>query len=272
MTCTTFVLGGVAAFAPKYIHDRIGRLQITEKTIDELRKLQTTNGERKVPDDILEILDKLKSKTSTDVPEMRNLLAANLPPETLLNYLPAIMEHSRAMVTVDGKEIPEALSLSQINLFFGVIVVVAGFLATRLGGVLGERLRKRVKGAYFLVCGYSAIISFPFFLAMILVPFPYAWFFLFAAVFGLFFNTGPANTITANVTHSSVRANAFAFNILVIHLFGDAISPILISTMAGIWNWETAMIVTSLLIFLAGVFWLLGSSSLDADTAAAEQN
>ena len=71
-------------------------------------------------------------------------------------------------------------------------------------------------------------MAFPFFLGMLFVPFPYAWLFMFVAVFGLFFNTGPANTILANVVPSHIRATAFAINILIIHTLGDAISPLII--------------------------------------------
>ena len=57
------------------------------------------------------------------------------------------------------------------------------------------------------------------------LPFPFTWVMCFIAVFCLFFNTGPSNAILANVTHPSVRATAFAVNILAIHLLGDALSP-----------------------------------------------
>ncbi len=260
MICTTFVLGGVAAFAPKYIHERIGQLQITDETLQKLTEARNAAGEQLVPAGAITQIAKLKTGEPVDIPTMRKMLGGNLSPDVLANHYERIVSAS----SVEG-----VMSLDRINFLFGVIVVVSGLLATLSGGILGDYLRKYFHGAYFLVCGYSAIISFPLFLGMILLPFPYAWIFLFLAVFGLFFNTGPANTILANVTHSSSRSTAFAFNILVIHLFGDAISPFIIGGMADEWSWETAMIVTSLLIFAAGIFWTIGASSLDADTDTA---
>ena len=88
---------------------------------------------------------------------------------------------------------------------FGAIVVVSGLGATILGGWLGDKLRDRWPGAYFGVSGYSTLLAFPFFLAMLYVPFPAAWGMIFAAVFLLFANTGPTNTILANVTPSAFR-------------------------------------------------------------------
>src|SRR5207249_8038468 len=56
----------------------------------------------------------------------------------------------------------------------------------------------------------------------------------------LFFNTGPANTILANVTHPSIRASAFALNIFLIHAMGDAPSPPMLGGIAGRLGWNTA--------------------------------
>src|SRR5207248_4299324 len=96
---------------------------------------------------------------------------------------------------------------------FGVMTTVAGFAATLLGGMAGDRLRPRLGGSYFLVSGAAMIIGFPMVLLVVNSEFPMTWVYLFLAVFFLFFNTGPTNTVLANVTHPSVRATAFALNI-----------------------------------------------------------
>ena len=50
-------------------------------------------------------------------------------------------------------------------------------------------------------------LAWPFFVGMLFVPFPWAWGVLGVAVFLLFFNTGPANTVTANVSRSAIRGS-----------------------------------------------------------------
>jgi hypothetical protein len=114
------------------------------------------------------------------------------------------------------------------------------------------------------------LLAWPFFVAVLYVPFPVAWAFLFVAVFLLFFNTGPANTVLANVTRSQIRATAFAINILIIHMLGDVISPPLIGLIAGFQDLGTAFLVVSLAIPAGGLLWVLGASSLDEDTRRAE--
>src|SRR5262245_36157408 len=114
------------------------------------------------------------------------------------------------------------------TVIFGAITCVAGLVATLLGGIAGDRLRPRFPGSYFLVSGIAMIVGFPFMLLTLSAPFPLIWIWLFATCFCLFFNTGPTNTILANVSHPSIRAAGFALNILVIHAFGDVLSPVVI--------------------------------------------
>jgi MFS family permease len=120
----------------------------------------------------------------------------------------------------------------QPEFFFGAICAVAGLISTLAGGMAGDALRGRFPGSYFLVSGVGMLVSVPCFLLFLVVPFPMDWLFVFLTVFFLFFNTGPSNTVLANVTHPSIRATAFAINILVLHLFGDAISPPIVGSIA----------------------------------------
>jgi MFS family permease len=151
---------------------------------------------------------------------------------------------------------------------FGGITVVAGLLSTLLGGFVADRLQKRFSGSYFLVSGVGMLLAFPFCIAMLYVPFPLAWVFLFAAVFFVFLNTGPSNAALANVVSPKVRATAFAVNIFIIHALGDAISPPLLGVVAGHFDMNVAFLVISAAMLVSGVIWLLGMKCLAADTAA----
>lgn len=157
---------------------------------------------------------------------------------------------------------------------FGAIVVVTGLAATLFGGWLGDRLRARFSGSYFLVSALGMLIGFPFFLGVLYVPFPWAWGFLAVAVFCLFLNTGPSNTIIANVTPAPLRATAFAVSIFTIHALGDVISPPIIGRICDATRTDVlphgdmnkAFLVISLAILLSGVFWALGAKHLARDT------
>lgn len=158
----------------------------------------------------------------------------------------------------------------QVNLVFGLIVVVSGLAGTVVGGIVADRLKARIPGAYFLVSAIAMAVAFPLILCTLVTPFPAAWIFVFLACFCLFFNTGPTNTILANVTHPSIRASAFAMNILIIHALGDAISPPILGLINGYTgSMGTGFLAVSVTCLIASVLWLLGMKHLERDTELA---
>jgi MFS transporter, Spinster family, sphingosine-1-phosphate transporter len=166
--------------------------------------------------------------------------------------------------------------LATVNTRFGLITVVAGIAATLTGGWLGDFLRRYVYGAYFIVSAAGIIASAGFIVLMMQAadahpsPSPLLWVWIALAVFFLFLNTGPSNTILANVTRPTVRANAFALNILVIHAFGDAISPPILGAIAGR-SWDAALYVVCGVMVLAGILWFCGAPFLERDTDRVEE-
>ena len=68
---------------------------------------------------------------------------------------------------------------------FGAITVLAGLSATLLGGWMGDKLRARFPGSYFLVSGAAMLAGFPLFLGVLKAPFPLAWILIFFACFCL---------------------------------------------------------------------------------------
>src|SRR5205807_8536104 len=84
------------------------------------------------------------------------------------------------------------------------------------------------------------------------------------------FNTGPSNTALANVTPPAVRASAFALNIFIIHLLGDATSPPLIGVVRDRWNMNVALWGVAVLMVTAGCLWFWGAKYLPSDTEKIE--
>lgn len=156
--------------------------------------------------------------------------------------------------------------LGFVNMMFGGLTVVAGLLGTLAGGWLGDKLKPRWSGSYFIVSGVAMALAVPAWLGVLYLPFPTAWVMLFIAMFCLFFNTGPSNTILANVTHPSIRASAFALNILIIHALGDLISPFVIGAIADVYNMNTAFMVVTGMLFVGAALWLWGARYLERDT------
>jgi MFS transporter, Spinster family, sphingosine-1-phosphate transporter len=184
----------------------------------------------------------------------------------LAYWMPAFLKQREKIARLaDSGEMIAFLGIEPVTLFGG-ITALAGLISTLSGGIVGDWLRTRYSGSYFLVSGFALLCGFPMILLVLWTPFPVAWIFVFLAVFFLFFNTGPTNTILANVTHPSMRASAFALNILIIHAFGDAISPPLIGWISGKEHLDHGFIVVSVAMLIGGLFWLMGARFLQRDT------
>jgi MFS family permease len=257
MTFWTFVLGGVALWIPHYIFDREARFVINDETVQRLADLRASNEVPLVPPDVVDKVRKLAGPDRLTVEELATRLRDALGPDLQRQY------QSRVYGATTAHDSP---TLGGIDFRFGAIVVISGLGATVLGGWLGDRLRGRWSGAYFKVSGYTTLLAFPFFLGLLYSPFPLAWGMIFAAVFLLFMNTGPTNTILANVTPSVLRPAAFALNILIIHALGDAISPWILGWVADRSSLERAMELIAAFILVAGLVWVWGARHLDADT------
>jgi hypothetical protein len=170
---------------------------------------------------------------------------------------------------LEERKVPDLLGQDPVTVFGG-ITALGGFFGTLAGGLAGDWLRTRVTGSYFFVSGIAMMLGFPMILLMLWAfPSPWGWLFVFLAVFCLFFNTGPTNTVLANVTHPSVRATAFALNILIVHLLGDVPSPPLMGLVAGYSSREASFIMVSVAVLVGGLFWLWGARYLERDTALA---
>ncbi|HEY1376535.1 MAG TPA: MFS transporter, partial [Gemmataceae bacterium] len=259
MAAMTFALGAVGAWLPTYLYEREGTYTFTPAAFEKMLKpagpLNTT-----VPEGVVQRLQPLADQTYHSTEPLRATLAEHLTPEEVNQY--------RARVADDART-EKSPTLGWINLVFGGILVVGGLAATLTGGWAGDKLRGRVRGSYFAVSAAGMVAGLPMFVLAIVTPLPLGWVFVFLAVFCLFFNTGPSNTALANASPPSLRASAFALNILIIHLFGDVISPPIVGWIDTAASLRTGLLLLTGPIAVAGLFWLWGTRYLDRDTELA---
>ena len=68
------------------------------------------------------------------------------------------------------------------------------------------------------------------------------------AIIFLFLPTGAIAAALVETTPSKIRAMAFAVNIFIIHLLGDALSPSIIGALADVWNLKTALLFSTAVV------------------------
>src|SRR3989454_1066410 len=149
---------------------------------------------------------------------------------------------------------------------FGVLLVVAGFLGTLLGGRVASGVARRWPGADFVVSGWSLTVSIGFTLVAVLAPQPVVfWPAMFVTLFLLFVNIGPLNAAMANVLPAELRARGFAVTTMLMHLLGDAASPWLIGAASDVVGLEMPVLVTGCVLAVAGLVLLWGRATLVND-------
>ncbi|MBI5166204.1 MAG: MFS transporter [candidate division NC10 bacterium] len=164
------------------------------------------------------------------------------------------------------------MGIAQANVIFGGITLVTGVAGTLIGGWLGDFLLRYTRKSYFLVSGCGLLLSVPFAVLVFLSPsLQVSFAAMFLGEFLIFLNTGPLNAIIVNVSHPAVRAGAFALNIFVIHILGDAISPTILGYLSDLYGLKTALLMTPLALALGGILCLVGMRSLEADMEKAKK-
>lgn len=162
------------------------------------------------------------------------------------------------------------LTVGRAGLLFGAVTVLSGLAGSLLGGWLSDRLRRADSTADLLVSGWGLLLGMP--LAALAIAAPslnVSIAFLFLAEMMLFLNMGPLNAAIVSVTRLEKRSMAFAANIFVIHLLGDAASPALIGWGSDHFGLSRALLTACLALGVGGWVCLSARKGFDADAAGA---
>jgi MFS transporter, Spinster family, sphingosine-1-phosphate transporter len=149
------------------------------------------------------------------------------------------------------------ISVELSGRYVGLSTVAGGLAGTLAGGLLGDALKRWTRQPYLALSGWSMALATVFgLLALRLTNSTHAVVMLFAAQFFLWFYNGPINAIIANSVPSALRARAFAFSILMIHLLGDAVSPTIVGAASDRLGLPHAIQLVPLAMGVGALVWL----------------
>ena len=161
------------------------------------------------------------------------------------------------------------LELKVANFRFGLITVVAGVLATLIGGRWADLMRVRVEKesrpedvdrdtvrGLLRICAIGSAIGAPLALACFLSPTAGVFFVLvFFCILALFLSTSPINAVVLRAVPTELRASAMALSIFAIHVLGDLWSPPLVGFLADHLAIELAMMTLPIAVAVSALLW-----------------
>jgi MFS family permease len=159
------------------------------------------------------------------------------------------------------------MSLEESGRYVGLSAVVGGLGGTLAGGFLGDLLKRWTRWPYLALSGGSMALATVCGIAALQLTNPTATIvMLFLAQFFMWCYNGPINAILANSVASALRARAFAFSILLIHLLGDAISPSIVAAGSDSVGLVLSIKLVPIAMGIGAVIWLYGWRMLPAQS------
>jgi MFS transporter, Spinster family, sphingosine-1-phosphate transporter len=150
------------------------------------------------------------------------------------------------------------IPLHEANYVFGGATLFNGIVATLIGGWLGDRMLRRISGAYYLISGLSMAVAIP----LMYVAISTHGRMLFPAItlgeFFLLLNTAPLNAAVVDSVGAKIRASAIAVNIFTIHILGDASSPWIIGWISDHHSLKLGFLVTIVAVAIGAVILFYG--------------
>jgi MFS family permease len=166
----------------------------------------------------------------------------------LAEWAPAFLTRFRGVTT------------AQAGLITGAGVGLGSLLGTLSGGLLADRLRGRTRSPYFALSGISmGLAALAVAVALSVHGAIAIGLAIFAAQFFMWFYNGPINTIIVNAVPFELRARAVGLSILMIHMFGDAISPVIVGRISeSTGNLGNGMVLIPIMMLVGAVVWIYG--------------
>jgi MFS family permease len=155
------------------------------------------------------------------------------------------------------------IEAAEASMTFGPVVVGASVVGVIVSGILADRLMKITPRGNNIVLVLAILLGTPFLylflyekhsMTMMLV-------YISCAMFFLTWLNGPLNALLMSLVEPRLRASVNAVHILLIHVLGDALSPIVIGHYSDVKSLEYALAITPLFLIagmigfgIAGVF------------------
>src|SRR5215813_12460002 len=127
----------------------------------------------------------------------------------------------------------KGMSAEDANKVLGVCAVIGGAVGTMAGGVIADRLTKKIRGAFFWVCAASSLLAaIPTMVAITSHNKTVYLISIFLGITLVFIGNGPVNAVLVNLVPANLRTTALGLVVVIIHVLGDGISLWLVGSIS----------------------------------------
>jgi len=145
-------------------------------------------------------------------------------------------------------------------------VMILALVGAPLGGILIDRWRKTQINARLLLPAISTLISAVLlFLALYLLKGTSQYITLLLMGITIMVFIAGASAVTQDVIHPGLRATSYAIAVIVQHLLGSSLSPIVVGKIYDLSNIKTAMSILPFMLIVGAVLFYLGSRYYEKD-------
>lgn len=153
--------------------------------------------------------------------------------------------------------------IDEINKYFGIILVVTGFVGTVGGGRLSTHLARNAQyplATMLRFVGIAALLGAPFLAGAFLVESKIAFLGMcFCAELLIFAGVAPLNSIVVVSSPKEYVTLTQGLTIFCINLFGSFLAPVVVGALADHAALAMALQASSAALFASGVVWLAGT-------------
>ncbi len=149
-------------------------------------------------------------------------------------------------------------NLEQASLILGATMMVAGVLGVFIGSIVADHLQKKFAHGRALTVALSLVAAAPIMYLGVSSRHTGLLFliYFFLGTLLMSFYHAPATAVIHDIVPKHMRATAFAFYVLVIHLLGDTPAPAVLGRISDIYNLRVGLQIMTGFVLLSGLCFL----------------
>jgi MFS family permease len=164
----------------------------------------------------------------------------------------------------------QGMEIQQSSLIAGLVMVTA-IIGAPLGGILTDRWLKTKPNARMLLPAITSAIAAVFLMIALLATGASQIGLLAVVGLTIVMCTAGCVAVTQDVVHPGLRSTSYSVNVVIQHLLGSALGPLVVGALSDAWGLNKAVLILPGFLLLGAVLFFLGSFFYKRDVDRCEK-